>query len=268
MMFSPISPLQGVPNFRDLGGLETADRRKIKPHKLLRGGHLAQLTPGDRQLLTETYDLKTVIDLRTGKERSQKPDQALPGVENIHCPIFESKEEGITRETVTEEDPVQTAIAMAKRMEGDSFNRMCGLYGVLLEEQGIAHYREFFRHLLAQEEGALLWHCTMGKDRCGTAAVFLETALGVPWETVVEDYLFSNVRIQPLTEQTIQAARAYTDDEALFEQMRILDAADLAFLNTMRDKAIALSGSLEDFLRIELDLTDEKREILKARYLE
>ncbi len=84
MMFSPISPLQGVPNFRDLGGLETADGRKIKPHKLLRGGHLAQLTPGDRQLLTETYDLKTVIDLRTGKERSQKPDQALPGVENIH----------------------------------------------------------------------------------------------------------------------------------------------------------------------------------------
>ena len=40
--------LQGVPTVRDIGGMETADGRRIRPHRLLRGGHLADLTEQDR----------------------------------------------------------------------------------------------------------------------------------------------------------------------------------------------------------------------------
>src|SRR5207249_2056211 len=35
----------------------------------------------------------------------------------------------------------------------------------------------------------LLFHCSAGKDRTGFAAALVLTALGVPWELVVEDYL-------------------------------------------------------------------------------
>ena len=35
-------------------------------------------------------------------------------------------------------------------------------------------------------------HCTAGKDRAGTAAALVLMALGVPRETVFEDYLLTN----------------------------------------------------------------------------
>lgn len=267
MIWNDRHRLEGAPNFRDLGGMETVDGRQIRPHRLLRCGHLHHLTPADRKKLVEEYELKTVIDLRTTQERQQKPDMILPGVTYYHCPIFDMPAEGVTRESTTPEDPVHNAIAMAQRMEGQAYERMCHLYGVFFDEEGIAHYRQFFQFLLQQEDGSVLWHCTMGKDRCGTASALLETALGVPWPDVVEDYLYTNVRLRPLTEATIQQAREIIQDEMLFEQMRILDSAQEAFLNTVRDKAITLSGSLDDFLRDRLGLTAENRARLQTLYL-
>ncbi|NED82509.1 tyrosine-protein phosphatase, partial [Streptomyces sp. SID11233] len=38
----------------------------------------------------------------------------------------------------------------------------------------------------------VLYHCTAGKDRTGWATAALLTALGVPRETVTDDYLASN----------------------------------------------------------------------------
>lgn len=260
--------LQGAPNFRDLGGMKTADGRHIKAHRLLRCGHLRDITVEDRERLTKEFHLKTVVDLRTTMEKAQKPDQSLPGVTYRHCPVFDHKAEGVTRETVVEEDPVLSALAIAKKMDGQAIERMTGLYSVLFEEQGIAAYREFFRIVLEQEEGAVLWHCTMGKDRCGTAAALLETALGIPYETVLADYLYTNERVLPLTEKTIEQARAFTDDEALFEQMRQMDSVHETFLQAAFQKAVELSGSLENFIEDKLGMTPEKLERLREMYLE
>lgn len=260
--------LQGAPNFRDLGGMETADGRRVKPHRLLRCGHLHDLTEDDRRRIVEEFRLKTVIDLRTSGEMARKPDVVLPGVTYVHLPIFENQAEGVTRETVTENDPVGRMIEMARKMEGQAFERMRELYKVFFDDHGIAMYRRFFEQVLAQEEGAVLWHCTMGKDRCGTAAALLETALGVPYETVLADYLATNEFVLPETEKTIQKARERIDDEVLFEQMRVLDSVYEEFLDTVLGIAVERSGSVEQFIAAELGMTPEKLERLRDMYLE
>jgi protein-tyrosine phosphatase len=38
----------------------------------------------------------------------------------------------------------------------------------------------------------VVYHCSHGVHRTGTATAILLSALGVPWETVPEDYLLSN----------------------------------------------------------------------------
>ena len=260
--------LQGAPNFRDLGGMETADGRRIKPHRLLRSGHLHDITDVDRQRLAEEFQLKTVIDLRTSGEMARKPDAVLPGVVYHHCPIFENQAEGVTRETVTDIDPDARMVAMAQKMEGQAYERMRELYKVFFDDHGIKMYRQFFDLVLNQTDGAVLWHCTMGKDRCGTAAALLETALGVPYETVLADYLLTNERVLPETEKMIEKARAITDDEALFEQMRVLDSVYEEFLSTVMGIAVERSGSLERFIEVELGMTPDKLERLRFLYLE
>lgn len=260
--------LEGAPNFRDLGGLPTADGRHIRPGRLLRCGHLEYITEADSKKLLEDYGLRTVVDLRTENEMHRHPDTVLPGVTYLRCPIFEQKAEGVTRETVVVNDPVASAVAMASKMEGRAFARMKELYGVFFQEEGIRHYQEFFRILLEQEEGAVLWHCTMGKDRCGTGAVLVETALGVPWELVLADYLYTNERLQPITEGTIAQALAQGHDPALLEQFRIMDSVHPDFIGQAVALAEALSGSLMDFIETRLEVSPADLERLRALYLE
>ena len=68
-------PVSGTPNMRDLGGITTADGRKIKHHKLIRSGSLTNLTRADWQLL-EDRNLKIICDFRTHAEREHSPTHA------------------------------------------------------------------------------------------------------------------------------------------------------------------------------------------------
>ncbi len=52
-------------------------------------------------------------------------------------------------------------------------------------------YRQFFKELLNAEGRPLLFNCTAGKDRTGFAAALILQILGVPDETIREDYLLT-----------------------------------------------------------------------------
>ena len=78
--------------------------------------------------------------------------------------------------------PTAEAAASARRYLTENYRNYPFLY---------AHaYRELFDRLSKGER--VVVHCTAGKDRAGTAAALVLTALGVPRETVFEDYLLTN----------------------------------------------------------------------------
>ena len=81
--------LQSLMNTRDLG-------RHILPRRLLRSGELYHLSAGDKNRLTEEYNLKTVIDLRSGEERKHRPDTIIADVEYYHVPIVDENMPGIS----------------------------------------------------------------------------------------------------------------------------------------------------------------------------
>ena len=235
--------LRGAPNARDLGGLPTMDGRTIRPGLLLRSGELAGITEPDAQTLTE-YPLRTVVDFRTDLEREQKPDRVLPGVQYVHCPI------------------VQQAAAGRER----AF--MCELYRSLVTQAfSIAHYRQFFALLLAQTDGALLYHCTAGKDRVGVGTMLLLTALGVDWPVIVENYLITNERMAASTDCLLTAVVDYDLSEAEREVIRTFDRADAAFLTAARDAVAERYGSVDAFLTQALGVGAAERAALRARYL-
>ena len=228
--------LRGAPNARDLGGLPTMDGRTIRPGLLLRSGELAGITEPDAQALTE-YPLRTVVDFRTDLEREQKPDRVLPGVQYVHCPIVQQAAAGLTREEHA--DPYAAVVAHAKAMAGRERAFMCELYRSLVTQAfSIAHYRQFFALLLAQTDGALLYHCTAGKDRVGVGTMLLLTA--------VVDYDLS---------------------EAEREVIRTFDRADAAFLTAARDAVAERYGSVDAFLTQALGVGAAERAALRARYL-
>ena len=139
----------------------------------------------------------------------------------------------------------------------------------LRSERGKAAYRAFFRLLLELPENrAILWHCTDGKDRTGLAAMLLLTALGASWETVMEDYLLTNV----WNEKKLAAARAWVEHSSLepeLWEMVIFGAGGVAeiYMNNARKALEEDYGSVEGYLAQALGVGEDERAILRGKFL-
>lgn len=271
-MYDPEKILTGAPNARDLGGIETMDGRRIKPNRLIRSGMLARLTDEDVEYL-KSAGLKTIVDFRTSAERVQKPDRVIDGAEYIVCPMLEDKTDGITRDKPESEDEeAQRTLKMARRLmehDPDGVRQMRSLYPILVTlDHSLEHYRRFFEILLKHEDGALLYHCTMGKDRVGTATALLLTALGVPREGIVADYMITRERCAPGTQRLLNNCRKFTDDETVLEFVYRLDTVQEDFIAATFETIDEVHGGMDRFLRDKMGLDAAAIERLKLLYLD
>ena len=108
----------------------------------------------------------------------------------LHAEIFSDQQVGVTQEhTKTEFEYRLEALA-----EGDPIEFMTLLYPhMLIDETGIEGYRSFVRAVLDAKDGSALWHCYVGRDRCGMGSALVETMLGVSRDDILNDYLATNL---------------------------------------------------------------------------
>jgi len=174
-----VLPLQGGRNFRDLGGYRAADGRMVKWGLLYRSGQMHGLTPADYAYL-QRLGIRVVCDFRDVRERASEPTQWPAG----QAPQTFSDDYTLDMgDMMLPGDP-------ATWTHDQVVAKMTASYPKLLD-QFRGQYRRMFAELLAGH-APLAFHCTAGKDRTGIAAALLLSALGVPRETVIEDYLLSN----------------------------------------------------------------------------
>ncbi len=261
--------LEGVENARQIGGYYTTDGKKVKDGVLLRSAKLAAATEEDLTKLKETYNLTTVIDFRTTDEIAAAPDPEIDGVENVQIRILDESVEddtmaviaGIYAET---DDPALAMLEMYRKgiLSDDMYTKM------FESDYTKKAYRKFFDQLLAQEDGAVLWHCTGGKDRAGTAAVLMLTVLGVDKETVLADFALTNDFNKASIDYMVSAASELTDDQEELDGVAALVGVLPKLMENLFDKAEAEDGSMLEFIKKNLDITDEEIEKLRGMYLE
>lgn len=259
-------PLKKLFNTRDLGGLPAADGRKIVHGKLIRSGKLNKIPPRTVEAL-KNYGVTTVVDLRIYTEQEQDPDVLWEGVEYVHLPILCTATPGITREKTMK----HTMVKESKRLKaefGTADNYMAEMYcAVLLNEEPQALLKTMLR-LIIDNEGCILWHCSGGKDRAGIVAMLVESLLGVPEEVVIADYVASH---------RFQRARFFWNRAGLviapcsIRLKRILYgmmAAKPQYITAAMDRVKQKYGSIVNYCKQVLDVTDEDIEIMKKKYLE
>ena len=252
---------QGLPNTRDLGALKAKDGRMILPRRLLRSGDLYHLSYEDQKTLREEYRLTKVIDLRTERERERKPDTVSPGVEYVYNPILDEDTMGITRER----RPVNEAIDPQNDM-GEFLEKI--YQNLVLEPYAVDQYAKFFDELLHQGDGAVLYHCSAGKDRVGVGTALLLSALGIPRPVIMADFLRTNgyfeaethYLIQHLETKMVVSSRIYSNIQALFSVRR-------TYLESIFAAIDRNYGSMENFLRKKMYLSPKVLEQLQSHYL-
>jgi protein-tyrosine phosphatase len=123
------------------------------------------------------------------------------------------------------------------------------------------HLRAIFRAIL-DHELPLLFHCAAGKDRTGFCAGVVLSLLGVPEETILDEFAFTDeaVDLHDFTKRYRTAGMGVTDAEHPIDRMnpgvrRALLAADRSYLKTALDRVAETHGGVEGYATGGLGLT-------------
>ena len=251
-------------NFRDVSGsaharLRTSEGKTVRPGLAYRSNKLTD--PTDEELARMAgAGVTRVIDMRNIRERSEQPDRLPAGVEYQVADVVD-----VSQGVWFDENPVRTvgpslatetpgiitdsASADADARE-DVFDDATGDLGQLLGYQlmvtNSASQRAFsdLLHALADEDGAVVFHCSAGKDRTGIGAAYLLRILGVPRSDIDAAFLASD---------------AYRGRE---------NSVRLEWLHATWDAIDRNYGNFDAYVRGSLGLTDADIDRLRAKYLE
>jgi protein-tyrosine phosphatase len=259
-------PLEGEPNFRDLGGYRTADWRTVKWGQVYRSGELGGLTDDDVAVL-DGIGLRTVVNFLLPEEIEMHGADRLPGA------------------TRGVEDPIHSERTAALALRAQESIRTGDFSGMppelnpeihrLLLEDGREPYARLLREIADPASRPIAFHCSHGVHRTGTASAILLSALGVPWETVREDYLLSNeYRGEEIARQLERIRKGVAErqgvppEELDMTNVEAFYRLDGSYIDGTLEQAVADYGSMENYIREGLGLTDGEIQALRDQLLE
>ena len=263
-----IIQLEQVSNARDIGGIRTK-YGTIQTDRLLRSGHLSIASKADEQTLAK-HHLRRIIDLRTPTEISNHPDVQIDGVIYENISIMSATTFGISYETLNGAEIAVKLQAGIERMinRGETpIDHMRILYKTFVSNQ-FSHlgYGNFLKMLAnSPVDGATLWHCSGGKDRCGTCTALLLHCLGAGKEQIMEDYLLTNEQVTSHAESILAKVRPHVPEDRLALVQSMLLVED-SYLLSFWNEIDRLYGSVDDFIA-KCGVTKQDIEKLRENYL-
>jgi protein-tyrosine phosphatase len=249
--------MEGTPNFRDLGGYETYDGRRLKWGKLYRSGKLSELTKADLHRVRR-LGLTLVCDLRHLQEQELEPSQLGEDHPATHASL------PVTPGSLSHFlDNLHSGIIAVE----DSSKLMQNINREFVSHQ-IPQYAEMFRLLLLEDQQVLI-HCASGKDRTGFGAALILDVLGVEEEKIIDDYLLTNrylsleEDIERLSAEFSDHAGAPISEEALRPLLEVRPEYLAACFEEIRKRY----DSKEHFFETALELDEARLALLRERYL-
>ncbi|KFX02758.1 C4-dicarboxylate ABC transporter [Pectobacterium betavasculorum] len=254
LLHPSLLPLDGGINFRDLGGNRAADGRLIRHGKLFRSGSLDLLSQADCEHLAGV-PISHVVDYRDADEIAQKPDILWTGA-NYHA----YPANPLRHEVTANLDSLGSDVLAAF----DSRAFMLELYRRLPFNNSA--YKQLVSLLLRPDEGGLVQHCAVGKDRTGIGSALVMFALGADEQTVMEDYLLTETTLTPFRQQLLTHLSATLNEKALGQFSYVLSVQE-EFIVTALQAIYERHGSIDSWLEVEYGLDNRARNYLQDKYL-
>jgi protein-tyrosine phosphatase len=174
---------EGGLNARDLGGYVTEDGRQTRWGAVVRSAALGALTEAGRAALAD-YGVRAIVDLRLPDELDREPN-----------PFAEPGDHGIVYTNVSILDPgagfPPDTVTLAENYLW-SLERFGGLVAAAVAAVAQA------------PEGGVLIHCAAGKDRTGLVSAMLLGVVGVPDETIADDYALTAELLRPREQEWME----------------------------------------------------------------
>jgi protein-tyrosine phosphatase len=258
--------LEGQSNIRDLGGYETADGRSLKWGEVYRSGEFPHLTDEDVAKL-EDLEIRTVVNFLLPMEIEMTGCDRLPdGVREIAEPIQGERASELTM--VTKAAIKSGEFEKLPPEMNPEFHR-------LLLDEGKDQYAALLRQAADPDNRPLVFHCSHGVHRTGTATAILMSALGVPWETIREDYLLTNEYRAEEVKATLDKIRrmvaekrGVAPEETDMTNVEAFYILEGSYIDGALEQAVAEYGSMDAYIREGLGISEDEIEMLKTQLLE
>jgi protein-tyrosine phosphatase len=244
--------LASAANFRDTAGpggtgYTTTGGATMKKGVIYRSSGLA-LSAADVATVN-TLGIAQVCDLRTTSEIHAQPDTPLAGAAWQNLNVL----------GVANLGPLPTSGATAAAFMESMYRAF------VTSETARTSYHALFAGFAASG-GNLVFHCTAGKDRTGWATAILHTILGVPQQTILADYLLTNVySAAEIAAYVAQAAKSGGQDAA--DMMAALQGAQAAYLQAAFDQVVTSYGAMASYIRDGLQLDQATLNTIRQRML-
>ena len=249
--FIPGFPL--LMNIRELGGIEAADGRRVKSGLFFRGSALRNLNQ-EQHGIVDSFGLARILDLRAAGEAQGRDDYVPKSAEYLRIP-------GMFDDRGDEVDFSPAAIGRMLASGKDPLVFMRELYVSMAHGNPAMHV---LVESLIEGKVPIFFHCGAGKDRTGVAAALILTILGVDDETIVENFLLTNLYRAELIENPPAELPPFIDTPETWARANAVDEDDLrAALAAMDEDVI----SREEYLEKEYGLDATALEELRDRYL-
>ncbi|KAG5466840.1 hypothetical protein LSCM1_01017 [Leishmania martiniquensis] len=247
--------LPGTTNFRDLGGYATTCGRRVREGVVFRSDSLHHVPPAVAQeVLVDRLHLTHSFDFRSPDEVHLKP-YSFSRIEHVLVPIGGSMVEKL-REPGAKVTPeyMRELVHATYRDRIDNYSHQ------------LAQVLQFLTSTDFGAEGrqqSIVFHCTAGKDRTGLMAAIILHLVGVPRDTILEDYMLTSACL-----------KRPTDAHYYYDATRISDTAidviwgiDSTYLNEAFDYMKRRYGGVDAYVTEKLKIDAEAVQRLRARLL-
>ena len=176
-------PFEHLHNCRDLGGYAGAEGKMIGYHRLYRCESPSKLMEQEWKLLND-MGVKTIIDLRSESEQEYESYIAPDFMERISYPLQEYEQKAPIPGKISKEELAEIASSSFGKSLADGYRKM-------IEDapDRMVFLLETVEKRL--DKGAVLYHCTAGKDRTGVLSAMIYFLCGVDDTDIIADYQVS-----------------------------------------------------------------------------
>ncbi len=245
----PSTPLKSILNFRDVGRTINIllESSLLTPGLLYRGARPDEASYQDRTSLNETYNIRSIIDLRSATEHLSQANKRNAKVStSVAAPYTESatveavKIDGVRYHEINLNGGafargllwrlswfnlarVVSYMAMGYRIEAirvlaEEVIVPRGLIGLGIDslDYGTTEMRAIFAIFADAGNYPILVHCTQGKDRTGLVVLLLLLLCKVPSDIINADYMASERELMSEREDRVREMKdaGFTEDFA------------------------------------------------------
>lgn len=258
-----IHTIPGVKNFRDMGGYTNNDGRTLVHGRLFRSGHFAEVDAAAAAQIAE-HNISTVVDFRSAPEKDHmRVTWHAPWTPRyVETPIGGNAAAWIK--------DLFERVASAP-FPADELQAQFILAFQTIPIANADGLKKLFDVLIDDDDGnAALFHCTAGKDRTGIAGALIMTALDMPEDAILADFLLTNEAVDLKARAVEVAAQvsAKIGRDVSPDAVYPLIGVEPDFLHAAFAVMTEEFGSVDRYLTNAMGLTADRRAKLADRLLE